>query len=499
MGGFILPHSPSLRCQDRFDLLESDEDEVPFWDLLCAILTNPSTPVTDIGSLIETLEIIAVSLRGNTGTDHGFLRRFLETYLETSTKHNRFFTQTWTMLVQIALEMPNLFPETNLPAFTDNGLISCRLSRRQVACLVIHQFLCSLPTQPWSTESFVDLSPWYTSKNNDLHPHVVHAYLTALFTYFDRAASTNQQNHLLSFDLNEWPVTFTLRTLSSQEQSDALTTLQNPLSKIEITELPQVSTDPSYLGLPDGACVISANKCLGYGRTGTQEELHVGCSPEAYPSVLFVPPLKDNQVFICQGAEEIVSIKGYGRDARLDQVLKSSLDGEVPDWRRRTMLFMDALELDAFAADSSNPGRQIIPDLLQGNVSRELMKCYAGFSSAALISDNSSNFYSSNTTGLWGCGTFGGNKEIKSLIQICAASMASVPVLNFVFAGSDQLEFARRLEGFLTSAEKVQMEKVTPFAIFQVLLALEERMLNDGSIELEPDRVLEYVWKELVK
>jgi poly(ADP-ribose) glycohydrolase len=182
--------------------------------------------------------------------------------------------------------------------------------------------------------------------------------------------------------------------------------------------------------------VISANKNVGFGPSASQEEIQVGCSPECCLVALFIPTLGDKEVLVVQGPEAMVAIRGYGRDARVDEFQA----GRHLKWARRTMLFMDALELDWYGS------RDELPDLLPGNVDRELCKAYTAFASR-------SDGYSHVMTGLWGCRSFGGNSDIKTLIQWCAASMAGVP-LHFVCAGSDQQEFASRLARIIEHGRK---------------------------------------------
>ena len=61
---------------------------------------------------------------------------------------------------------------------------------------------------------------------------------------------------------------------------------------------------------------------------------------------------------------------------------------------------------------------------------REIRKAYAGFSNTNMYPTNRPR-KSTVSTGNWGCGDFGGDKEIKFLIQWIAASLAKVKVLNF--------------------------------------------------------------------
>ena len=145
--------------------------------------------------------------------------------------------------------------------------------------------------------------------------------------------------------IEEWPITYTLHSTSLEFSQ----TPPTKLSPLTVLNLPEASTSPSVLGLPDGAAVIFANKFIGFGRAGTQEETHVGASPECCPAVLLTPPLKDNQELVITGAEPMITISGYGRDARCTEILspfRESIHHE--EWKQRTMFFMDALELDPF-------------------------------------------------------------------------------------------------------------------------------------------------------
>nr|KMM72052.1 hypothetical protein CPAG_08351 [Coccidioides posadasii RMSCC 3488] len=356
---YPLPCSPSLVCQDRFDLLEADAWDVPFWSILKKAL---SLKITDSHGLIDLLQTIDVTLRGCATTDHGFLQTFLRGMGEAA--EGQFFNRVWPVLVEIALEMPSLFPEFSLPILSEQH-DQVTLSRRQVACLVVHQFLCSLPSQPWPTDSSPDFRIWYSTDIR--HPKAVAAYISSVFTYFGRLAGSSHGSDSPSLLSAEWPIIFRLRTLRVHK-SAILHTL--PMGSYHLDK-------PALLGIPDGACIVSANKNVGFGQSATQEEMHVGSTPESCPIVLLTPTLQDTQILVVQGAEAMTVVEGYGREARLlETSYKDSLHGVHPHtWQRRVMLFMDALEFDMY--DSSEG----VPDLLPGHTDRELLKAYNAFSS----------------------------------------------------------------------------------------------------------------------
>ena len=73
---------------------------------------------------------------------------------------------------------------------------------------------------------------------------------------------------------------------------------------------------------------------------------------------------------------------------------------------------------------------------------REIRKAGVGFSSGK---------GEAIATGHWGCGAFGGDQEVKCLVQLIAASMAEVEKLDFYSFG-DEI-FSTRFRGLLKAAE----------------------------------------------
>ena len=108
------------------------------------------------------------------------------------------------------------------------------------------------------------------------------------------------------------------------------------------------------------------------------------------------------------------------------------------------MLFVDALVLDLDDRDAG------LPDLQLGNVDRELRKAYTAFDS---YKQSNLSAYSNIFTGYWGCGTFGGNVGVKSLIQWCAASFAGCNLI-FLCPGEERAVFGDELELFVNDVKQ---------------------------------------------
>lgn len=426
-----VPWDSSFLIDDRFSLLDQG-DRVLYWDVIKHLLSRPASSIHDIRDILETIHEY---LERPSPSDFRFLESFLSEY-----GGARFLTTWRGAIVPAALAAIELFPSSeSLPVLQSGEAASVTFSQQQIACLLAHQFLCSFPIPDWYPD---DRSPdfhiWYSEPQP--HAGAVAAYLRSFCEFFD--TSNARDGH-----------TATYRRLSLPDFSlEEFLKSNSPLCEVQIKVLDEASTDPAHLGLPNGACVISANKDIGFGRSGTQEEVNVGASPAACPAVLLTPTLRPDEVIVIEGARAHVSISGYGRQARLERTIGSS---ETCDWEHRTMLFMDALELDAF------DGTTVVPDLLPGHLERELRKAFTAFSSST-----KERVYQEVVTGLWGCRSFCGDPQIKTLVQWVAASLAGVPKLTFVVTKAS-LPFVDELERLV---ERIKRKKTTAGGVLRVLV-----------------------------
>lgn len=392
---FELPNSPSQTCLDRFSILDLEEDEdglVPFWPLLVEIIKQP---VTSTAQLLDVLDTIANISRDSTGDagDYGTLKAVVDQ------AGARFFSHLWPKIVQLILNTPDYFPNGILMVLKPGRKLS--LSRGQAACLVAHQFLCSLQCPLWR-DGYFDFSIWYASEQR--HPKAVDMYFAALFGYLEGLAEPEellQQSKEGGKDMT----TYSLHAAPPDIPPFKSWSIFKP-SPIEIIQVDKFSTEQQERNYQcsHGAVVVSANKHIGFGQSATQEEIFVSNCPESCPAVLVTPPLDDSQVLVVEGASPMLRITGQRRDISWTSLNPASKRGG-------RMLFMDALEIDE--AEESEE----LPDLLPGNIEREITKAYTAFSSwhatAAKV-----------WAGVWGCGAFNGDPPVKMTILWVAASLA---------------------------------------------------------------------------
>jgi poly(ADP-ribose) glycohydrolase len=421
---FILPHSPDYRCLDRFSLHPDEtqqEDKhglVPFWPILQVLL---SQQILTPKAFIELLDTITTTLHGTSGAagDYGFLKDFLTTHA------HGFFDSCWPMLAHIASALPTFFPLATLPVLGPGDEL--RLSGGQVACLVVHQFLCTLQVPPWR-DGYHDFSIWYSSGQR--HPKAVEMYLTALFTYFaslpDALTTTPLSTRINLEDRLDTIVIYRVRGCESI--STRIPLEETRLSPIEVICVEEHTAGPEqYVAQgPRGAMVVASNKMIGFGQSATQEEVIIGISPEACPAVLVTLPLEDDETLSIDGSRAMLTVTGERRDIRWKEY-----EPAIRDLPSGKLLLMDALEMDL--ADTTKG----LADLDEGNVDREIRKAATAFTSPD---------HDIIWTGLWGCGAFGGNPAVKMVILWIAASVAGVRLK--ILCGGIQQNFGRQFEVF---------------------------------------------------
>ena len=354
----LLPCHASCLVEDRFSVCDEyiDQVEVPQWALINTLLQRP---VESISSLEDLLSYIQYDLQFTT------LRSTLQSICG---KNPNFFACVWPNMVAAALSLPRLFPDGRLQALQQriDSSICISLSREQIASLLVHMFLCSIRPPKWS-KFWANFGIWYNSGSPPTR-----AYLLCLFDYFLQLDQSGKPPHPLE------TVEFHRRVL--QQPPNWSTSAAKFYNDILITS---VNLEPE-----PGCCieVSFANKDVGFGVSGTQEEVKMAMSPEACVAMLITPTLLENETLLIRGARQVGSCQGIGRNVSYRGPLEPDRyqDGSR-DWKERWIIAMDAMELDAVEEDSGNqPGtacaHTMIHELKRSVLERELNKAFCGFS-----------------------------------------------------------------------------------------------------------------------
>ena len=411
------------------------------------------------------------------------LNTFMNEFSRNGEEHFAFITNLKRM-ISYALELPSNFPLGKIPKSCQGSPSILKLTRKQVACLLSHMFFCTIIPQPTETHDYeqkqtfhhfcVSFQEWHESTFSTSL-----AYLQCLFTYFGEVAAWSV--HKLSEEL-----TFCRKVLS-EEKKPKWNVSEARILPVEISENGRIGDVEGYTETD------FANKDIGYGKTGTQEEILFGMSPEMCVARLFCDTLADNESFVITGAHRIGQHSGYGFD-----LVYQGQFVEDWDWKSRVVLAIDALP---FETDSSDVISLLKQQLDTKSLLRELNKCFCGFNlndrkqmsdlTPLLISShiNTREFHIPKVTnkcdstalpiatGHWGCGAFGGNKEIKAAIQIIAASQAHCIKLHYYSFGDKC--FSENLRRFL---EVVQSKNLK---VKDLLLTIQQYKSYISSLEIQ--------------
>lgn len=134
------------------------------------------------------------------------------------------------------------------------------------------------------------------------------------------------------------------------------------------------------------------------------------------------------------GAEQFSSYSGYGGTFAYAGPHE---DKNPADEHKKRCVSIIAIDATPFMDDSFDRVFQEPPhedvQFQKKSILRELNKAYSGFTCRIAGDDLSAGKMAPVATGNWGCGAFGGNRQLKCIIQWLAASRAGRAVKYYTF------------------------------------------------------------------
>lgn len=161
-----------------------------------------------------------------------------------------------------------------------------------------------------------------------------------------------------------------------------------------------------------------------YISTHVQEEIRFVINPECLVSILFCEKMDELESILITGAEQFSSYTGYGG---MFKYTAPYMDTNPVDKCRRRCVSIVAIDAIPFLYTGDDSQFQKL------GILRELNKAFCGFSTTTTSDDISTQTLTPVATGNWGCGAFGGNKHLKTLIQWMSASRAGREVKYYSF------------------------------------------------------------------
>ncbi|CAF1396985.1 unnamed protein product, partial [Adineta ricciae] len=171
-----------------------------------------------------------------------------------------------------------------------------------------------------------------------------------------------------------------------------------------------------------------ANRYIGGGVLNTgcvQEEIRFAICPEMIVSILVCEAMDDDECIFLIGCERYSSYRGYSKTFQYDTDYQ---DRSFKDnWGRK---WSHVVAIDAIYFD--DPLKQFDMKIIK----REILKAYTGFYSRKPTNQVAFPV----VTGNWGCGAFNGDREVKAIIQLMAASQTVRPMIYTAFGDKKLIE-----------------------------------------------------------
>ncbi|KAF7639310.1 hypothetical protein Mgra_00001272 [Meloidogyne graminicola] len=327
-------------------------------------------------------------------------------------------------IARLALDLPRQIRQPiRALKIGQNG--SLTLSQRQIASLLANAFYSTFTFRKFGEFNRINFIRLFTRKT----PKAAEK-LKCILHYFSQFIK-NPPNGTLSI----------VRQKLSCEDEPIWDQLEVPLSNLTALSNGRIENEGENMTQVDFANEYIGGGVLGYGLV--QEEIRFLICPELIISCLVCEKMEKNEAILIIGAERYSDYQGYGNTFCWKYRQRDALSPRDPIGR----VLSELVAIDAL--NFSYPLEQFF----EGYIRRELRKAVVGFAVRTAWS------FDQIATGNWGCGVFGGDFHLKSLIQLMAASLARRPLVFFTF-GMDL--FAQELEEIvlLLQAEGITIGKL---------------------------------------
>ncbi|PAA92746.1 hypothetical protein BOX15_Mlig023323g1 [Macrostomum lignano] len=329
-------------------------------------------------------------------------------------------------MVRLALALPHLVT-TPPPLLRCGYQLKVTLSQLQVASLLANAFFSTFPRRSFANREYanfptIHFSTLFSSGGpaGSGCPRRIEK-LKCLFNYFQRVTTKDPLG----------VVTFSRRVINERIDWSARTEL-----------LPDLLAAAEGTIEDDGAGMLEvdfANAYIGGGVLGrglVQEEIRFLICPELLLSRLLAESLEDGEALWITGAERYSNYTGYSSTFQWNG---DHTDTRPRDTNRRLVTKLVAIDARCYSRGAAGYKQQFN----KSAIDRELHKALVGFGGPANVKNKSKR--RPVATGNWGCGAFGGDLQLKSLIQLMACAVTGRSCVYFTFGDTD---FQHRLQQF---------------------------------------------------
>ncbi|KDO20439.1 hypothetical protein SPRG_14311 [Saprolegnia parasitica CBS 223.65] len=378
----------------------SDEG-VPLWPYVAGLLAQPLTTIDALQNAI--LQIVGSSLAP---------RSLLGLYkaIQALPPHDAhvFLAQVLPWMQTLALELPLLFL-TSPPLLRRGKSASVTLTKRQTACLLVHGFFCThVPDVPKTFPHAINFWRLHAARSHGQHwrssaPMV--QKLVCLLHYFVRLQLSTSWTQCVTFG-------------RTHDDDPPPTSTACPWTSVVVCMNGAIEADMGAVQI-DFANKFAGGGVLGHGCV--QEEIRFVINPECIVACALTEVLGDNERFYVVGTEQYARYRGYGATFAFDGDFVDATPVDAVTKCRDTVIV--GIDATKYASHCVHHQYRV------QDMRRELHKACVGF--GALPDEPLTAPHRAIATGNWGCGVFGGDVQLKFLLQWVAASLQGRSTLRY--------------------------------------------------------------------
>ncbi|KAJ3128161.1 hypothetical protein HK098_005061 [Nowakowskiella sp. JEL0407] len=331
-------------------------------------------------------------------------------------------------MVKCALKLPKLFVGGVIPLLKCGHHSAITLTQEQIASLLCNAFFCTFSHmnrgKVTSSKGFplINFSYLYMGDSEGLCAKSMEFKLNCLFSYFQRVLGQDY----------EMKANVTIQRVAIKSFPD-FASKNIPILPIVIANTGTIE-DSSTLTEPLSHLDF-ANRMIGGGALSSgcvQEEILFMLNPELIVTMLVAERMDENECLHVFGTERINSYSGYGKNTKWEGEVEDPMGFDKFGRRLRHIIAIDAkfyrstsfskssTHSTSSTTSSSPPHPKSDTQFSPSNILRDIHKAYCGFLPSKIGGEELCGI----ATGNWGCGAFGGDKELKALIQLIAFSSA---------------------------------------------------------------------------
>lgn len=356
---------------------------------------------------------------------------------------NLFFNAILPKIIKLALSSPDTFKDKSIPILTKQIQSKVSLSPLQCACILSLSFfglhnrenpVQSISTNGIKEATFSDIN--FTSNNGfaallNINNKSCQAKLYLILNYFLQF-NENDNKRMITIHRRvlEKQSMITAETLSSSEIS-LNSKCFNVRKRGKIEDIDQDKN-------PNPLLIDFANSFIGGGTLSggnCQEEILFSVYTECIVAGLFCEKMEENECIVIENVRRWNgdNYKGYGDRLDINYIEDKKEKENEGEIRYDTIVGIDAMV--CFSDNFEEIDQYQIKNML-----RELNKCYVGF---GFKDANRKNMKYTISTGNWGSGAFGGDLQLKSMLQwisCCMVNNSNMEYYSFGHPKAEQME-----------------------------------------------------------